>query len=74
MICVLLCEHWTYKVFREHFKFGALFSTCFIHKPILFMNIGKFASSVESLVLVIYVLLHEHWIYMTNVLWALKFQ
>ncbi len=55
-------------MFREHFKFGALFSTCFIHKPILFMNIGKFASSVESLVLVIYVLLHEHWIYMTNVL------
>jgi len=55
-------------VFREHSKFGALFSTCFIHKPTSFMNIGKFASSVESLVSVICVLLHEHWIYMTSVL------
>jgi hypothetical protein len=70
MIYVLFCEHWIYKVFREHFE-GFLFSTYFIHKPTSFMIIGKFASSVESLVLVICVLFHEHWmhwIYMTNVL------
>jgi hypothetical protein len=68
MMCVLLCEHWIYKVLCEHSKFGILFSTCFIHEATSFMNIGKFASSVESLVLVIYVLFDEHWIFMTNLL------